>query len=394
MPVARINIRRPRAAVAPLTAVQVAKAYNVPKGYTGKGVTIGVIELGGGFSQSDLVAYFGKLGLPVPSVTSVPVGGGKNQSDGPNGADGEVLLDIEVLGSVAPGANQRVYFCPNTDTGFLEGIQQAIKDGCSVITISWGGPEDSWAVSSMTQYDGVFAAAKASLVNIFAASGDSGSGDGESGNHVDFPASSPNVSACGGTRLTVNSDGSRSTEVTWDDNDTTSATGGGDSVMFPGRATPDFAGNADPDTGYEVMVDGGFYVIGGTSAVAPFMAGMCAVLQEAIGKPFDFQKTILANPQVCFDVTSGGNGAFRAGPGRDKTTGFGVPDGGKLLAVLLAGAVTPPPPVTPPPSTVPGPVLTFLNAVPKGWPEAGHVGDNKKAALATKALLSAYGLTK
>lgn len=398
-------IRRPRAATSPLTALQVAKAYNYPTGATGKGFTGGIIELGGGFSPSDLLDYFTKLGLPIPSVTSVEVDGGKNQSDGPNGADGEVLLDIEVMGSVAPGAAIRVYFCPNTDTGFLAGIKQAAKE-CDAISISWGGPEDGWAVSSMTQFDDAFATARAAGVNVFVAAGDSGSGDGESGTHVDFPSSSPNVVGCGGTRLTINADGSRSTETVWDDSDTSSATGGGVSTMFPGRDVPDVAGNADPDTGYEVIVDGGSYVIGGTSAVAPLYAGLCLRLKEASnGAKFDFLKVLTANPTTCFDVTSGDNGAFRAGPGRDETTGFGVVDGTKFLTAIVGATPTPPvsptppvnptPPVTPtPPSTIPGPVLTFFNSVPAGWENERHVGDNEKVAKAVQVLRTAFGQGK
>lgn len=390
-------IRRPLAATASLTAQQVAKAYNfssVTGGATGEGVTVGVIELGGGFSQSDLSVYFAKLGLPVPSVTAVLVSGGVNQSDGPNGADGEVLLDIEVLGTAAPGAKQRVYFAQNTDAGFLAAIEQAAKE-CRVVTCSWGGPEDQWAAGTPAKFTAAFAAGRAAGVTFFCAAGDAGSGDGESGNHVDYPASDPNVIACGGTRLEVNPDGSRASETVWDDS-RTSATGGGASLLYPGRLVPDIAGNADPDSGYEVYVDGGWYVIGGTSAVAPLMAGMWACILEATAlADIDALKTIDANPSTCYDITSGNNGAFRAGPGRDETTGIGVPDGGRLLTVIDVPAppVTPPvvPPVSPP-STVPGPVLTAWNSIPKNWQNEHHTGDNKKAALAVKALFAAYGL--
>lgn len=393
-------VRPHAAATASLTARQVAEAYNYPTQFTGKGQTVGIIELGGGFSESDLTAYFGKLGLAVPLVESVPVAGGSNKSDGPDGADGEVLLDIEVAASVAPGATFRVYFAPNTDAGFLAGIKQAVGDGCTVISISWGGPESSWSASTMEQYDAVVASARAAGVNIFVAAGDSGADDGTGKPSVDFPASSPNVVGCGGTRLILASDGSRSSEVTWDDSDTTSATGGGVSKQFPGRDVPDVAGNADPDTGYQVIVDGESLVIGGTSAVAPLYAGLAALLGEALGASFDFLKLVTANPTICFDVTSGDNGAFRAGPGRDETTGFGVVDGGKALTALQGATTTPPPVVTPPPvtpppaSSIPGPVLTALNSIPKGWENEHHVGDNEKAAKAIQGLRAAYGLAK
>lgn len=347
------RIRRPHTAQpASLTAVQVATAYNYPTQYTGKGKVGGIIELGGGFSESDLTAYFGKLGRPVPSVRSVSVAGGQNKSDGPNGADGEVLLDIEVIASVAPGAAFTVYFAPNTDDGFLAAIKQAHKDMCDVISISWGGPESSWSPSSMGEFDAELAACQADGIDVMVAAGDNGSDDGTGKPVADFPASSPHAVACGGTRLTINPDGSRAAETVWDDSDTSSATGGGVSGHFPGRQVPDVAANADPDSGYEVVVDGGQYVIGGTSAVAPLIAGLGLLIREALDGPFNMVKTVAANPTICFDVTVGDNGAFRAGPGRDETTGFGVPDGGKLLAVLQANPVPPvvtPPPVSPPP---------------------------------------------
>lgn len=336
-------IRRPRAATQSLTAEQVAAAYNYP-GYTGKGVTVGIVELGGAVSASDMKA----LGYPAPTI--VDVDGGKPVSDGPNGADGEVMLDVEVVAALAPDAKVRVYFGPNTDAGFLAAITRAAAE-CDVVSISWGGPEDSWDPKTIDAFDQAFAAAKAAGVNVFCAAGDAGSGDGESGRHVDFPASSPHVIGCGGTRLTVNADGTRAAEVVWNDS-SSSAGGGGVSVHFPGRDVPDVAGNADPVTGYEIRIDGGGYVIGGTSAVAPLYAALCARLIEAHGSRFDFMALVLAHPEICFDVTSGSNGAFRAGPGRDEATGFGVVDGSKALAALAPAPPAPGP--TPQPPTADG----------------------------------------
>lgn len=364
MPNITVDIRRPRAGVdRSFSAREVAKAYNYPVQFTGKGYTCGIIELGGGFSQADLTAYFKGLNLPVPNVISVNSAGGSNSPDGPNGADGEVLLDIEVAAAVAPGATFRVYFAPNTDQGFLAAIEQAIADGCTVITISWGGPESSWDAQTMDAFDAVFATARAKGIIVFAAAGDSGSNDGTGTPTVDFPASSPNVIGCGGTKLDVDARGVRSSEVVWDDDDRQSATGGGVSKHFAGRQVPDVAGNASPSTGYEVRVDGGTYVIGGTSAVAPLYAGLVLLLSEAIGGPLgahiDFLNTVISNPTLCYDVTVGDNGAYRAGPGRDETTGFGVVDGGRLLALLTEPpAPVPDPTPTPDPTPVPDPTPT------------------------------------
>lgn len=340
---------------------QVAKAYNFPPGVTGAGYTVGVVELGGAFNQADLAAYFGARGLPVPSVKAVLVAGGTEVSDGPTGADGEVALDIQVIGSVAPGAAQRVYFAPNTEAGFAAAVDAAVTDRVTAISISWGAAETEWTAAGRAGMAGAVGRARAAGIPVLVASGDSGADDGTGSPVVDFPASCPDAVGCGGTRLTLAADGSRAAEVAWDDNPTSSASGGGVSQAYPGRQVPDVAGNADPVTGYRVQVDGGSYVFGGTSAVAPLMAALVALLSEALGAPLgskaDLMGTLLANPGLCFDVTSGSNGTYRAGPGRDDVTGLGVPDGGRLLAAITATAPTPPPP--PPPS---GRTVTFTDA--------------------------------
>ena len=359
----------PRAGGAPLTPLQVAKAYAFPAG-DGHGQTVGIIELGGAFTQKDLDAYLASLMVPRVAVTVVPVMGANPQPDGPNGADGEVMLDVEIIAALAPGANVRVYFGPNSTAGFLGAINQAIADGADVISISWGGPESTWTHQAMKAYDQTFAAALAAKCTVFAASGDNGSSDGvpKGGKHVDFPASSPHVTGCGGTRLTLDQSGALAAEVVWNDNPTSSAGGGGFSSFFakpgyqttvPGakRGVPDVAGNADPVTGYPVRVDGQNFVIGGTSAVAPLMSGLTLRLNQIAGRSVgDFNALAYANAGDFTDVTVGNNGAFAAGPGWDAATGLGSPVGAKVLTALTspAGAPSGPRPTTPvaaPPSS-------------------------------------------
>lgn len=351
------TIRYPRTPrPASMTARQVAAAYHYPLAKaTGKGYTAGIIELGGGFSQSQVASYFSRNGLPTPTFVSVPVGSGGNHPDGPNGADGEVQLDMIVAGSVAPGATYRIYFADNSDAGFLAALEQASVE-CDGISISWGAPENAWEPSVMDQFEAVIKVARAKGVPVFAAAGDTGSRDSSgAGNQTDFPASAPSAIGCGGTRLTLNTSGERASETVWNDDPTRSATGGGVSKYFPGRQVPDVAANADPDTGYEVMVDGQQGVVGGTSAVAPLMLGLHALLWElSSGTAFDFMNLIATNPDACYDVTIGNNGGYRAGPGRDSVTGYGVPDGGRLVAALLSG-IAPPVPPNPTPPNPPSP---------------------------------------
>jgi kumamolisin len=343
------------------TPPQVGQLYQFPT--TGAaGQTIGIIELGGGFRAADITAYFKTLGIAAPSVTAVSVDKGKNAPSNANSADGEVMLDIEVAASVAPGAKIVVYFTPNTDQGFIDAISTAVHDTTykpSVISISWGGAESTWTQQSMTALDAACQSAAALGITITVAAGDDGSSDGvtDGANHVDFPASSPHVLACGGTKL-IGSGSTITSEVVW--NETAAkegATGGGVSNVFPlptwqatskvpaptvaggGRGVPDVAGDADPTTGYSVRVDGQTSVIGGTSAVAPLWAGLIAINNATNKTTAGFVNPAIyaAKAKPAFhDITSGNNGAFSAGPGWDACTGLGSPIGTALIALLAA----------------------------------------------------------
>ena len=202
---------------------QVAELYKFPAGTDGTGQTLAIIELGGGFGSSDLDAYFGGLNLPVPSVTAASVDGAVNTAgQDPNGADGEVLLDIEVAGSVAPGAAQVVYFAPNTDQGFVDAVSTAVHASPTptAISISWGQSEDAWTAQGRTALDEALADAAALGITVCVAAGDNGSGDAVTDGqpHTDFPASSPHALACGGTALHEDAaSGTISSETVWND---------------------------------------------------------------------------------------------------------------------------------------------------------------------------------
>ncbi len=345
------------------TPLQIAQAYDFPTGADGSGQTIALIELGGGYKLKDLRAYFHGLGVAAPKVTSARVDGGRNAPTGSvNSADGEVMLDIEVAGAVAPGAKIVVYFAPNTDQGFLDAVTTAIHDTRrkpNIVSISWGGPESSWTSQAQQAFDQAFADAALLGITVCVASGDDGSSDRLSDGkaHADFPASSPHALACGGTRLQASGAKIVSEDV-WNDGASGGAGGGGISDVFPvpdwqagagvppsanpdkrvGRGVPDVAGDADPATGYSILVDGTQTVVGGTSAVAPLWAGLVALLNQHLGKPAGFLNPLLytkAAPAGAFhDITTGDNGAYHAGPGWDACTGLGSPDGVKLLQSL------------------------------------------------------------
>lgn len=359
------RIAEPAAVSTSYTPPQVAEAYAYPPGTDGSGQTVAIIELGGGYEQSDLETYFSGLGLVMPSVTAVGVDGADNvPGKDPNGADPEVLLDIEVVGSIAPKAEIVVYFAPNTDAGFVDAVTTAAHAQTApvAISISWGQSEDSWTASSRTALDQAIVDAVGVGATVTVAAGDNGSSDGVSGTapHVDFPASSPHALACGGTRLEADTTTEAITgETVWNDGSSGGATGGGVSDAFPlpswqaragvpalasgstGRGVPDVAGNADPQTGYRIRVDGSDMVVGGTSAVAPLWAALVARVAQSTGKPLGLVQPSLypgAEPGTdapgFHDITSGNNGAYSAGPGWDACTGLGSPDGAELLARL------------------------------------------------------------
>jgi kumamolisin len=371
---------RPHARGVSYTPLQIAKLYDFPAGLDGRGECIGIIELntpknssqpnadvGAGYREDDLKAYFAKLGVPEPKVISVSVDGGKNLPGVNRDVDEEVTLDIEVAGAIAPGATLAVYFAPNTDQGFLNALTTAVHDSVnnpSVISISWGGPEAGPAQGLHT-FDSALQDAAALGVTVCVASGDDGSSDGVNDKraHVDFPASSPYALACGGTSL----EGSGTTitsEAVWNEGPGGGAGGGGVSNFFPlpkwqanakvppshnpgehvGRGVPDVAGDADPQTGYQILLEGKPVVMGGTSAVAPLWAGLIALINQHLGKRVGYLNPLLygnANVAGAFrDITQGNNdlngdlGAYPAASGWDACTGLGSPNGAALMRAL------------------------------------------------------------
>ncbi len=238
---------------------------------------------------------------------------------------------------------------------------------------AWCGnsPEDQWDVPSMQAMDAAFAGK-----TVCCASGDNGSGDGETGQHADFPGSSPHAVCCGGTSIltsVVNGVLTITNESVWNGGSQGGAGGGGFSTTFPapayqtgfvphgkGRGVPDLAAAADPASGWDTP----FGPIGGTSAVAPFLAAYFAVVnatlasagQEPITDP---HSTMYVNEPTCFrDCVSGNNGAYSALKGWDAASGLGMPICTTLAAAFRSGVVAPPPvvppPVLPPPITPPG----------------------------------------
>ena len=345
--------------------------YNFPAAPT-KRTVFAVISLGGGLYGSvskttgiltggDVQAYWKSIGITAvnqPTVVIVPIDNAKNTANvNDGGATEENSMDVETIGACCPGSNVIIlfYIAPPTVAGFYDAFNSAINTPVlvngtrvspSVISCSWGAPEDAFTAAQLTRYNTLFASAVAKGINICVASGDSGSSDGEKGNHVDFPAASPNVIACGGTTLTCSSPtlpygGTGTTEVAW------SGSGGGVSAFFAApsyqaglgakRAVPDIAMNADPNTGVNYLVGGTTYTFGGTSIVAPAMAAFVAC-SGISGFMNPHLYAIYKTPTIyggCFhDITSGSNGSYSAKSGYDNCTGLGSLVGTQIKAHL------------------------------------------------------------
>lgn len=324
------------------TPVKIGELYDFPLEYRGSNRNIAIIELGGGYRQTDLEYYFLEYlkNDNMPTVIPIPLDGATNNPSDP--ASDEVVLDIEVAGAIAKCATIAVYFSSNSYLGFYDAVYFAITNlnyrPCA-ISISWGLPELESNLSFMESMNLLFYEGYKNSINIFCASGDYGSSDGLSGLNVDFPASSPYVIGCGGTTIDIVNN-KIVNETVW------SGTGGGYSKFFgkpvyqditgTARGVPDIAGNADPNTGYIIYMNGVFKMVGGTSAVAPLYAGLNAICSQPIGTvPFMNGVTYLYRSEVCYDIVEGNNGPlgkWDAKVGWDPCTGNGRIYGVKFLA--------------------------------------------------------------
>jgi kumamolisin len=325
------------------TVPALCKAYQWPTDLKGTGI-IGILELGGGFGMPEIETFFKNNGLPMPKITVVSVDGTPNDNAGGGDADIEVALDIQVAGAsfaYATGrpAEIRVYFAQD----IAPIVTAAAKEGCAVLSCSWGADETSWGKEAAEELQAACVAANALGMTIFAAAGDNDSDDGGGKTGVDCPGSCPNVVCCGGT-----SKPHAGEEVVWNDTPGDAdgeGTGGGYSKFFPvqawqtgapkapaglGRMVPDVAANADPDTGYEIFVHGAPLVVGGTSAVAPLYAGLFAAMSAPDDKLGDIGRVLWASQKDFVDITQGENGVYHAAVGPDPCSGLGVPIGTAL----------------------------------------------------------------
>lgn len=368
-------------------------------GIQGDNQTVALFELDG-YQQSDVAQYFQTYGLATPTISSVPV-------DGFSGSPGqgaiEVELDMEVVGAIAPHANQIVYEGPNTTQGLNDTYNKIVNDNrAQIVSISWGLCEANTGAAELQTLDHIFKQGASEGISFFAASGDSGAydcGDGNLG--VDSPAGDPYITGVGGTNLQLNS-GAYGSESVWSNaNDTQRSPNGagggggvsnrfnqpswqtGSGVQNGNREVPDVSADADPTTGYATYCtvanagcpSTGWITVGGTSASAPLWAGSMALINQYLQSQ---GKAVVgfANPALYglfnaqqqspafHDITSGNNLHYQATTGYDMASGIGTPDVNNIahdLALVSGGGTPTPTPTTPPtptPTSVPSPTPT------------------------------------
>jgi kumamolisin len=361
-----------------------ANIYNFPNA-DASNQCIGLLEFGGGVEQSDVTAYFQQIGVPAPNIQIVAVDGVGTDPTADPASTGEVMLDIDVAGALAGGAKVAVYFSTFDEKGLVDILSAVINDGAndpSVLSVSWGWDENQpfngsnilWSAAAIDHVNQSLLAIAQLGITVCVSTGDDGSeAQVKDGNaHVNFPATSPYVLAVGGTTLHARQSTTGQvavTEVVWNDGPG-SGTGGGVSDITPvpswqegkvprsintgnfaGRAIPDVAANADPATGYLVMSGGQLGVVGGTSASAPLWGSLISRINALInGRVGNFNAPLyrtIGPSGVLRDITSGNNdtdgllgGQFVATNGWDACTGWGAPDGVKLLAALQSPATS------------------------------------------------------
>jgi kumamolisin len=353
---------------------QLATHYNFPAG-DGTGQAVAVLEFGGGYFPADLQEFCKLANVSVPTVVAVSTDGTATNSR--DGAEGEVMLDVEVVAGICPKSTIVVYFAEWTEQGWITAMDAVMQDKThdpGVISISWGAPEDTdiWTDQAMTQLNETFKEAALLGITICIAAGDDGSSDADLDGHahVDFPSSSPYVLAVGGT--TIPTKGGSQPDIVWKEGDGLRAdnggsTGGGVSSVFArptwqegitissvnpgaiaGRCVQDIAANADWNASpYLLVVDGKAQGNGGTSAATPLCAALVTLINQArgAGKRIGYLTPLLYQGGIgsagCTDITSGNNvtatvGGYSAGRGYDAVSGWGTPNGKQLLAALPA----------------------------------------------------------
>jgi len=376
---------------------EIRRAYDVTpllnKGFTGKGQSIVIIDsFGSPTIRHDLHVFDQGYGLPDPPSFKIlaPLGTVPfNPQKIPDqiGWAFETTLDVEWSHVIAPEANIVLLTSPVDETEGVQGLPEFLflekyaldHHLGKIISQSWGATEETLFTPAGRQviqnFEQFYERARDEHVTVFASSGDFGSTDPEINGTtlypfpvIGYPASSPQVTAVGGTSLFASTSGNYQNEIVW--NNKTGASGGGISKIFkepeyqqnnlPGsdqkllnghRGMPDVAYNADPNTGILVYVSFvspvGYYLIGGTSEGSPQWAGIIADADQLAGRPLGFLNPAIYRignsrdyHESFHDIIFGSNAfagvqGFKATPGWDLSTGWGSPKVATFVTELI-----------------------------------------------------------
>ena len=282
------------------------------QGADGTGQKIGVVAFDT-LVVSDVADFLAITGSPaseINNVSQVHVNGGAT----PGANQDEVLLDVDTILTIAPGAKVAVYDAPfgGPNASFQAVFNAMITGGVDIISNSWAYCEDQTTLADVQSIDTILQTAAASGISAVSGSGDHGSTclDGAA-NTVHVPADAPHITAVGGTSITLGPGETYVSEKWWDDSASTPPGGQGGfgtsrffarpayqngQTASATRSVPDVATNADPHVGWQICQasDGGcpsglYY--GGTSASAPIWAALVAMLNQTQGSRLGFLNT-------------------------------------------------------------------------------------------------------
>ncbi|WP_420575084.1 S53 family peptidase [Kordia sp.] len=339
------------------SVLELAEAYNFPEG-DGEGQTIGIIELGGKFKQTDLETYFSSYDMPIPEIQIID-----EPTTTPINDNVEVTADIQVAGMLAPKAKFVIYY----GTSILSAMKTALadtKNKLTVISISWAGSELGYSQQEIIELNSVFHEACLKGITVVGASGDNGALNNKPYANVNVPVNSSYVLACGGTQTYITDDKIAS-EVVWNESTQQAQIGSGGGFSqriseqqyqayssqkyiekFPqfepyyragGRGIPDIAANAADVSGYAIFFEGHWAKIGGTSLATPLWAALIARMNQNLGYRLGFINPYLyklIGSSAFHQILEGNNNLYVAAEGWNPCTGLGTPNGQKLMEAI------------------------------------------------------------
>lgn len=327
------------------SAWELARHYRFPDELDGSGVSIALVRLLGGFRRSDIEQYFASARRSAPLVAEVFLGDEANNPVADPAANRELVRDIEILGTAAPGARITVYFAGNSEDGVVDGLASAVHDRDrenSVICLTWVIPEAD-VNPMLARAVGPYIQDAAAMGKLVCAPAGWWTSDGLA---PCFPGTDPFVLSCAATRAAALGSSlverpvpagqpafaasERHGRPQWQ----TRASGWA-GRRIKGRLVPDVSCLADEDHGYRCYVNGTWAGVAGVGAAVCMWAGLIARILQPGGQPGLMVPALYQRlgPRGVLAPAGPATSRGRWSPG----TGWGSPDGQRLLAALASG---------------------------------------------------------